>query len=150
MPGAATTFELVRQVARLAGVMNAYVAPNWAWLASALRLQAEDDASCIPTKRRRLLRRAASAAGRAVWLALRFRNDLPHALREAALVLAMRGRIWSARSMLGLSLRVARRHEARYELGADAGAAHAALSARTGPTWRPTASSASPRPCCAI
>ena len=113
---AASTFERALAVARIAGVMNAYVAPNWAWLASALRREAEDDSSCIPTKRRRLLRRAAVAAGRAVWLALRFRNDLPHALREAALVLAMQGRVWTAQSMLGLSLRVARRHAARYEL----------------------------------
>ena len=112
---AATAFERALAVARLAGVMNAYVAPNWAWLASALRLQAADDSSCLPIHRRRLLRRAAVAACRAVWLALRFRNDLPHALREAALVLAMRGRVWMARALLGLSLRVAQRHEARYE-----------------------------------
>ncbi len=78
-------------------------------------MQAEDDSSCIPTIRRRFLRRAAAAACRAVWLALRFRNDLPHALREAALILAMYGRAWTAQTLLSLSLSVARRHEARYE-----------------------------------
>ena len=112
---AADTFERALAVARQAGVMNAYVAPNWAWLATALRQQAEDDSSCIPTIRRRFLGRAAAAASHAVWLGLRFRNDLPHALREAALVLAMRGRIGTAQVFLRMSLRVARRHEARYE-----------------------------------
>ena len=112
---AAETFERALAVAHKAGVMNAYVAPNWAWLATALRQQAEDDSSCIPTIRRRFLRQAAVAASHAVWLALRFQNDLPHALREAALVLAMRGRIGTARVFLRMSLHVARRHEARYE-----------------------------------
>jgi two-component system sensor kinase len=113
---AAAAFERALAVAKQAGVMNAYVSPNLAWLASALRCQAQQDLSFTPWHRRRLLRRATSAARRAVWLGLRFRNDLPHALREAALLLAIAGRPWLARRLLDWSLAVARRQEAEYEI----------------------------------
>src|SRR5207237_556723 len=89
--------------------------PNLAWLATALRGQAQQDQSQVPIHRRRLLRRAALAAWSAVWIGLRFRNDLPHALREAALSLAIRGWIRPARALLRMSLAVARRREARFE-----------------------------------
>ncbi len=112
---AATAFERALDVAGQAGVVNAYVAPNWAWLASALRCQALNDQSQTPRHRRRLLRRATGVVGRAVCLALRFRNDLPHALREAALILALRGCNWPIRRLLNLSLAVARRQKADYE-----------------------------------
>jgi two-component system sensor kinase len=113
--GAAAAFDRALAVAREAGVMNAYVSPNLAWLASALRLQAQQDKSQIPLHRQRLLRRAANAACRAVWVGLRFRNDLPHALREAGLALAVRGWIRPARILLSISLKVARYHAARFE-----------------------------------
>jgi two-component system sensor kinase len=112
---AAAAFRRALVVAGQAGVMNAYVAPNRAWLATALRCRAQNDLSHTPWQRRRLIRGATYAAGRAVWLALRFRNDLPHALREAALVLALRGGFWPIRQLLNLSLFVAQRQNAAYE-----------------------------------
>lgn len=112
---AAATFKRALAVAGQAGVMNAYVAPNRAWLATALRLRAQNDQSHTPWQRRRLIRRATYAASRAVFLALRFRNDLPHALREMALILALRGGLWPIRRLLNLSLSVAQRQEAAYE-----------------------------------
>ena len=112
---AAAAFERALAGAAKAGVMNAYVAPNLAWLASALRSRAQYDLSHTPWHRRRLLRRATGAACRAVWLGLRFRNDLPHALREAALILAMSGGFWPIRRLLSLSLSFAQRQEAAYE-----------------------------------
>lgn len=112
---AAEAFGRALDVARDAGVMNAYVSPNLAWLASALRLQAQQDTSQIPHRRRRLLRRAARISCCAVWIGFRFRNDLPHALREAGLALALRGWARLARVVLNMSLAVARRHEARFE-----------------------------------
>jgi len=112
---AAAAFERALATARQAGVMNAYVAPNLSWLASSLRSGAQHDLSHTPWNRRRLLRRAMGVACRAVWLGLRFRNDLPHALREAALVLALSGRIWPVRRLLDYSLSVANRQEAAYE-----------------------------------
>ena len=112
---AAAAFERALQVAGRAGVMNAYVAPNMAWLATALRTQAQHDHSRTPGIRKRLIRRATKVVAQAVCTALRFQNDLPHALREAALVLAMRGVYWPTRSLLDMSLFVARRQEANYE-----------------------------------
>lgn len=112
---AAMSFERALQVAGRAGVMNAYVSPNLSWLATALRNQAQHSHHRTPGIRKRLIRRATSVVSYAVCTALRFQNDLPHALREAALVLAMRGIGWPSRSLLNLSLYVAKRQEANYE-----------------------------------
>ena len=49
-------------IARRAGMMNAYVAPNLAWLATALRCQAEGQPPYAVQQRRVLLDRAARAA----------------------------------------------------------------------------------------
>ncbi|HUG90110.1 MAG TPA: response regulator [Planctomycetaceae bacterium] len=113
---AASVFEQALQVARRHGVMNAYVAPNLVWLATALRQQAEADQSCTLLARSRLLRRAQRAARRAVRVARRFPGDLPHALRELALVLAMRGSGRRGRRLLEQSALLAERQSARQEL----------------------------------
>ncbi|MBN8627517.1 MAG: response regulator [Planctomycetes bacterium] len=112
---AAETFARALQVAREAGVVNAYVAPNLAWLATALRLKAERYAGHLPTQRRKLLKAAAGAALRALWLALRFQNDLPHALRELGLARIQLGRVRSGMCLLRRSIAVAQRQSARYE-----------------------------------
>ncbi|MFO0918174.1 MAG: response regulator [Planctomycetaceae bacterium] len=112
---AAAAFQRALIQAAQAGVMNAYVSPNLAWRASALRCQAQHDLSHTPGRRQVLLRQAVWAAGRALWMALRFRNDLPHALRESALVLGLRGTTWPLRRLLDWSLSVATRQEASYE-----------------------------------
>ena len=112
---AAVAFKKALTVAGRAGVMNAYVAPNLAWLATALRGQSQRDTSHTPTNRRRCVRRATYYAGRAVWIGLRFRNDLPHALREAALVLALQGFRYPIYWLLSASLSVAKRQSAAYE-----------------------------------
>jgi len=112
---ATEAFERALRIAGKAGVMNAYVVPNVAWLATSLRSRAQFDLSPIPRHRTRLLWRARFVAFRAVWLALRFRNDLPHALRELALVLALCGGNWRSRKLLNFSLSVAQRQGAAYE-----------------------------------
>ena len=112
---AAAAFERALLQARQAGVMNAYVSPNLAWLATALRYETQHDASHTPRHRKALLRRSSGIAWRAVGAALRFRNDLPHALRELALVLALRGWKRPVRRLLDFSLRVARRQNAAFE-----------------------------------
>jgi hypothetical protein len=48
-------------------------------------------------------------------LARRFANDLPHALREGALLAALAGRPRRARKLFAESLAVAARQGARYE-----------------------------------
>lgn len=112
---AAIAFESALNRAQAAGVMNAYVTPNVAWLATAFRSQAQRLSNHTPWQRKKLLRQASKAAWRAVWLGLRFRNDLPHALRELAVVLALRGFRWPINCILALSQYVAKRQGAAYE-----------------------------------
>ena len=112
---AAQHFESAINVARKAGVLNNYVTPNYPWLATALRLLALDSNATLPFERRKLLRRAKRTASLSAWIALRFRNDLPHAYRECGLVAAALGRPQQARRLLRKSLRVADRHGAKYE-----------------------------------
>ena len=132
---AASVFEQALRIARQHGVMNGYVAPNLAWLATALRLQAAEDRSCTLGFRSRLLRRANQAARRALCIARRFPADLPHALRERALILAMLGRERRARRLLERSAAIARKQSARDEL-AQTLVAHDRLAAELGWTQR--------------
>jgi two-component system sensor kinase len=97
-----------------AGVKNYYVSPLWPWLATALR-QAAEGPDCPAGQGRVLLRRATRAFRRGVRLARRFANDLPHALREGALLAALAGRPRRARKLFAESLAVAARQGARYE-----------------------------------
>ncbi len=99
-----------------AGVRNAYTLPLRPWLATVLRVRATQVADMTPSRREALLRRARAAALRAIGDRRLCANDLPHALRELALVVAMWGRVGRARRLLGRSLKFARRHDARHEI----------------------------------
>jgi len=112
---AAATFEEATSRALAAGVKNAYTLPNLTWAVTAWRLEAETTPDCTPLRRRALLRRAKTAAQRALRAARFCRNDLPQALREYGIILAMQGRVWKASWYLRRSLTVARRHGARYQ-----------------------------------
>jgi signal transduction histidine kinase/CheY-like chemotaxis protein len=112
---AAERFSEALIIAKKAGIVNAYVAPNLAWLATALRCQAEEQSSFAPWKRDALLRRAEIAARRALRTARWLQNDLPHALREYAQILAMRGKSRRASRLFQRSLAVAHRQGAKYE-----------------------------------
>jgi two-component system sensor kinase len=103
-------------VARIekAGLRNQYVIFLYPWLATAARRAAEDP-DCSAERRKLLLRRAQAVARRGRRLAQRFQNDLPHALREYALLAALRGRSRRARKYLDESLAIAERQGARYE-----------------------------------
>jgi diguanylate cyclase (GGDEF)-like protein len=100
---------------RHSGLRQEYVAPLRPWLVTALRMQVERASALAPVQRRRLLRRARRAARRALWLARSYRNNLPHALREAAQLAAMAGRPRRARRLLERSLAVASEQDARHE-----------------------------------
>jgi len=96
------------------GLKQEYVAPIQPWLATALRREAE---STEPWSRRhrQLLRRARRVARKARRIARSYPNNLPHALRESALVAAMSGRARRARRRLNRSLLIAERQGARHE-----------------------------------
>jgi two-component system sensor kinase len=102
-------------VARKAGVCNAYVTPNLAWWATALRLQLEQCTLFPSAKRRHLVRQAQRASRAALRIARRFRNDLPQALRECAAIAALCGRSRRARRLLDESLAISLLQDARYE-----------------------------------
>ncbi len=112
---AVLTLERAVQEGRRLGLANAYTAPALPWLATALRCQAENREELTPGPRAELLRRAERIARRAVRIARRLTNDLPHALRELALIRAMQGKTRSVRRLLDESLAVALRQQARYE-----------------------------------
>ena len=112
---AADVFEKADQEAVAAGVRNAWVFPLLPWLASALRRQVEMVSNWSPESRITLLKRTNKAAKRALRVARKFQNELPHALREAGLVAAMQGSIRKSRQHLDESLAVAERQGARFE-----------------------------------
>lgn len=98
-----------------AGFRQEYVAPVLPWLATALRLDAQTVSVWDPSRRRVLLRRARWAARKGLRTARHYRNNLPHALRENALLAAMRGRRRKARRLFDRSLLAAREQDARFE-----------------------------------
>jgi len=112
---AAAVFENAISIADEAGVKNAYTLPNLTWLATARRMQAEEQIGYTPRQRCAALKRAEVAARRAVRAAWICQNDLPQALREYGLIQAMRGKLRKARRLFERSLAVAKRQEARYE-----------------------------------
>jgi signal transduction histidine kinase len=113
--GAVALLARARRMVQAAGLRQEYVAPIRPWYATALRMQAEATPAVLPRRRRVLLRRAARAAGSARRLARFYGNNLPHALREAGLIAAMRGRPRRARRLLDRGLAVADRLGMRHE-----------------------------------
>jgi signal transduction histidine kinase/CheY-like chemotaxis protein/serine/threonine protein kinase len=103
-------------VARVAGVKNAYTLPTMTWLATALRSMAQEYSGLSPMHRISILKQADVAARRAVRAARICRNDLPRALREQAILGAMRGvRESKFHKLFNRSLEVAERLGEEYE-----------------------------------
>ena len=112
---AAETIEGATRIAEQAGVRNAYTIPNYAWLATAHRSAAESISHATPFAREKHLSQAAAAARASIRHARLCRNDLPRALREYALVLAMLGKSKRVRSLLTKSRQVAEEIHDRFE-----------------------------------
>jgi two-component system sensor kinase len=113
-PGQAVELlERAVQLVRQEGVRNAYVSLLGPWLATSLRLASQKAATSSESKV--LLRRARAAARQGLRLARSFQNDLPHALRETALVAALRGKSRRAIKLLDQSLAIAAQQGAGYE-----------------------------------
>ncbi len=98
------------------GFRQEYVAPVAAWLATALRMRLEEAPALSRSRRLVVARRARRAARRAMWWARAYRNNLPHALREQALILALTGSGARAEGLLERSAAEAERQGAAYEL----------------------------------
>jgi len=115
MNDAALIFEKALSIAARAGVMNAYIAPNLAWLATARRLEFEHYRGYSLARRKRLLLQAEQAAKKSVRLARKFQNDLPHALRELGIIAMLRGRASLGSALFNESMAVAEKQGAKYE-----------------------------------
>jgi signal transduction histidine kinase len=112
---AAESFRRAWEVAEAASIRQEYTVPALPWLATALREEAERTPALAVERRNHLLRQALEAARRGHRLAFRYRNNLPHALRERGLVTALLGRPHKGRALLERSLLVARQLGMRHE-----------------------------------
>ncbi len=98
-----------------AGLQSEYVSPLACWLVTALRRSVEKVPVFTPSKRVTLLYQAVKAAGKAVRIAKKYRNNLPHAFREMGLLSAMQGRTRRARKYFDESLAVGEELGMRFE-----------------------------------
>lgn len=98
-----------------AGLQSEYVSPIVCWLATALRCEAEVIPPTAPRNRESVLDQAVKVAIRAIRVAKKYRNNLPHALREMGLLAAMQGRVRRARKYFDESLAVAEELGMRFE-----------------------------------
>ncbi|MBI1247018.1 response regulator [bacterium] len=115
LESAASALERAVETARVAGIENAYTAPASAWLATAYRMQAETTPPHAPQTRDLLLAKAERTARRAIKAAKVCPNDLPRAIRERALVAAMRGNYKKSRKLFDKCLEIVKSLEATYE-----------------------------------
>jgi signal transduction histidine kinase/tetratricopeptide (TPR) repeat protein len=92
------------------------MAPVLPWLATALRVQVEEASPYAPKRKKALVREAMATACRAERMARLYRNNLPHALREHALLAAALGRYRTAHRLFDESVLVASRQGMRAEV----------------------------------
>ncbi len=115
-PGAAVArLEEADKLVRASGLRQEYVSPVVAWLTTARRLQIEALGPWHPRQRRRIAREAARTSRRARRTARFYRNNAPHAWREAGYLYALSGRTRRARACFDRALAVAEGQSARYE-----------------------------------
>lgn len=112
---ASETFGEGIRTSRAAGITNCYTAPLYAWKATSLRRFLEEESPVI----RRSRQKAICAHRRAAWVAflvaIRFRGELPHALRELAWSFVFKNRVRRAMCLLKWSVRAAQAQSAKYE-----------------------------------
>jgi signal transduction histidine kinase/tRNA A-37 threonylcarbamoyl transferase component Bud32 len=138
---AAAAVEVLQEAqrwVRSAGVRNEYVAPILPWQLTALRMQAEQTGAYRLAERRLLLRRAGRVARKARRIARAYRNNLPHVLREKALLRQLSGHPRTARRLLAKATRVAEQlgMGQELELLAEAGDAFRTGQRPSGPVVR--------------
>ncbi len=100
---------------RRAGISNTYTSPLFAWKATALRGFLENKSPLTRSPRRAIIKQHRKAARTALLMAFRFKNELPHALRELAWAQVFLNRNRRATFLLKQSVRVAQRQSAEYE-----------------------------------
>jgi two-component system sensor kinase len=99
-----------------AGLHTEYVAPVRAWLVTALRCQAEALGVYAAAARQDMLREAGREARRSHRMAKKYKNNLPHVLRERGLIAALGGNDRRAVRLLRGSAEIAARQHMQAEL----------------------------------
>ena len=112
---AISRFEKAIKVAK-AQRISFYVTPNFAWLATALRLKLENHQPRTLRQQKNELNRIKVACKEAIRYAKRFQADLPHALREQAYYYARIGKTRKAIRIVRRSVAIAESQGAQYEL----------------------------------
>jgi diguanylate cyclase (GGDEF)-like protein/PAS domain S-box-containing protein len=102
-------------VVRAGGLRQEYAAPIASWNATIARLAVEHASPYDIDGRARLLRAYARQVRRARVWAFSYRNNAPHALREAGLLASLQGRRRRAARLLTRSVAIAAAQGARYE-----------------------------------
>lgn len=113
---AAEAFEQGIRISRAAGISNCYTSPLYAWKASAIRSFLELESPLTRRSRQKTIVAHRRAAWKAVFIALRFRTELPHALREVAWSFIFQNRVRRGMLLLKWSMKEAARQSAEYEL----------------------------------
>ncbi|MBL8817050.1 MAG: response regulator [Planctomyces sp.] len=113
---AVEAFQQGIDVARKAGISNTYTSPLYAWKATAIRCVLENKSPVTRGPRQALIRQHRRAARMAVLIALRFRNELPHALREYAMAFVFQSCNRRAMWLIQQSVKVAQNQQAEHEV----------------------------------
>jgi signal transduction histidine kinase/tetratricopeptide (TPR) repeat protein/serine/threonine protein kinase len=92
---------------KTAGHLNTYISPCYAWLATVLRTAASSTHRSQAHLFDRRIRQARHAAAKALRIARSFPADLPHVLRELAMIASLRGRVSEAIKFYRKSIRIA-------------------------------------------
>ncbi|MCW2751972.1 MAG: kdpD1 [Aeromicrobium sp.] len=116
LAGAGTHLDAAAETIHTSGLRQEYAAPVACWRATVARALAEATPTYDPGGRAKALKEASSAVARARFWARSYRNNAPHALREAALVAALRNRPRRATRFLTRSLSIAEKQGAMYEV----------------------------------
>lgn len=104
------------EMARKAGLLNTYTSPLDAWKATALRVFLKNRSLLTRNPRGTIIKQHRRAGRKALIIALRFRNELPHALREYAWAQVFQNRNRRAVYLLKKNVESARVRSAEYEL----------------------------------
>ncbi len=91
------------RITAAAGISNCYTAPLYVWKATALRSFLETESPVTRAYRQKTILAHRRSARKAVLVALRFRSELPHALRELAWSLIFQNRVRRAMYLLNWS-----------------------------------------------
>lgn len=103
------------RISRAAGIVNCYTAPLYVWKATALRAVLEQQSPLTRRCRQDTIRGHRKAAWRALGQAIRFRSELPHALREVGWAYVFQNKIRRATLALKGSIRFADKQGAIFE-----------------------------------